>query len=50
MIELHLNHIGSGEGVLIVAAKVQLNLDGALEVEAFGRGVPALQLRNVRAR
>jgi hypothetical protein len=50
VIELHLNHIGSGEGVLIVAAKVQLNLDGALEVEAFGRGVPALQLRNVRAR
>ena len=52
MIELQLNHNGRGDGVLVVAARLQLNLDGALEVETFGEtfGPSAFRLMNVEVR
>lgn len=52
MIELHLNHIGRGDGVLVVAARLQLNADGRLEVETFREtySTPAFRLMNVEAR
>ena len=52
VIELYLNHNGRGDGVLIVAAKLQLNLDGALEVETFTEtfSTPTVRLMNVEAR
>lgn len=52
MIELHLDHNGRGDGVLIVAARLQLNPDGGLEVETFREtfGTPAFRLLNVETR
>ena len=52
MIELHLDHNGRGDGVLIVAARLQLNPDGGLAVETFREtfGTPAFRLLNVEAR
>ena len=52
VIELYLNHNGRGEGVLVVAAKLQLSLDGALEVETFTAtfSTPTFRLMNVEAR
>ena len=52
MIELQLNHNGRGDGVLVVAAKLQLNADGRLEVETFREtfGTPVFRLMNVEAR
>ena len=52
MIELHLNHNGRGDGVLVVAAKLQLNAEGRLEVETFREtfGTPVFRLMNVEAR
>ena len=52
MIELQLNHNGRGDGVLVVAARLQLNPDGRLEVETFREtfGTPAFRLMNVEAR
>ena len=52
MIELHLNHNGRGDGVLVVAAKLQLNADGRLEVETFREtySTLAFRLMNVEAR
>ena len=52
MIELQLNHNGRGDGVLVVAARLQLNADGRLEVETFREtfGTPVFRLMNVEAR
>lgn len=52
MIELRLNHNGRGDGVLVVAARLQLNADRRLEVETFREtfGTPAFRLMNVEAR
>ena len=52
MIELHLNHNGRGDGVLVVAARLQLNADGRLEVETFREtySTPTFRLMNVEAR
>ena len=52
MIELQLNHNGRGDGVLVVAVRLQLNADGRLEVETFREtfGTPAFRLLNVEAR
>ena len=52
MIELHLDRNGRGEGVLVVAARLQLNPDGGLAVETFREtfGTPAFRLLNVEAR
>ncbi len=52
MIELDLDHDGRGDGVLVVAARLQLNPDGRLEVEMFREtfGTPAFRLMNVEAR
>ena len=52
MIELQLDHNGRGDGVLVVAARLQLNADGRLEVETFREtfGTPAYRLMNVEAR
>ena len=52
MIELQLNHNGRGDGVLVVAARLQLDPDGRLQVETFREtfGTPAFRLMNVEAR
>ena len=52
MIELQLDHRGRGDGVLVVAARLQLSPDGRLEVETFREtfGTPAFRLLNVEAR
>ena len=52
MIELQLDHNGRGEGVLVVAARLQLDPDGRLAVETFREtfGTPAFRLLNVEAR
>ncbi len=52
MIELQLDHNGRGEGVLVVAARLQLDPDGRLTVETFREtfGTPAFRLLNVEAR
>ena len=52
MIELQLNHNGRGEGVLVVAARLQLDADGRLQVETFREtfGTPAFRLLNVEVR
>ena len=52
MIELQLNHNGTGEGVLVVAARLRLDPDGRLQVETFREtfGTPAFRLLNVEAR
>ena len=52
MIELRLDHRGRGDGVLIVAARLQLDANGRLEVETFREtfGTPAFRLLNVEAR
>ena len=52
MIELRLDHAGRGDGVLIVAAKLQLDANGRLAVETFREtfGTPAYRLMNVEAR
>ena len=52
MIELQLNHNGRGDGVLVVAVRLQLNADGRLEVETFREtySTPAFRLMNVEAR
>ena len=52
MIELQLNHNGRGDGVLVVAARLQLSPGGRLEVETFREtfGTPAFRLLNVETR
>ena len=52
MIELRLNHNGRGDGVLVVAARLQLNADRRLEVQTFREtfGTPAFRLMNVETR
>lgn len=52
MIELQLDRRGRGDGVLVVAARLQLNADRRLEVETFREtfGTPAFRLLNVEAR
>ena len=52
MIELQLDQRGRGEGVLVVAARLQLSPEGRLEVETFREtfGTPAFRLLNVEAR
>lgn len=52
MIELHLDHSGRGDGVLVVAARLYLNPDGGLAVETFREtfATPAFRLLNVETR
>ena len=52
MIELRVGHNGRGDGVLVVAARLQLDPEGRLAVETFREtfGTPVFRLLNVEAR